>query len=192
LRALYNLYAPLYDRLEAALAKLFWPGFSEAALRREIASFLDLSPEDAVLEVCVGTGGNLPYIRARTGGLLVGLDISEEMLRICARKVKQLGLGPVRLFLGCAEHLPFAPGTFDKVLIGGGISYFSDPGRALAEAARVAKEGGLIVVFEQITILERALGKVDLPLRFLPPGLKALDRRWLFGRSFYLLKLAAR
>ncbi len=64
-------------------------------------------------------GGNLPYIRARTGCLLVGLVISEEMLRIYARKVEQLGLGPVHLFLGCAEHLPFAPGTFNKVLIGG-------------------------------------------------------------------------
>ena len=82
----------------------------------------------------MGTGANLPYIRARTKGLLVGLDISEEMLRICLRRIERLGLGPIRLFLGCAEYLPFASNTFDRVLIGGGISYFSNPGLALAEA----------------------------------------------------------
>jgi len=45
-RALYDLYAPLYDRLENALAKLMWPDFSEVELREEIAACLErLRPE---------------------------------------------------------------------------------------------------------------------------------------------------
>ena len=189
-KALYDLYAPLYDLLEDRLARLL--GFTEEGLRQEIASFLDLDADrgQRVLEVCVGTGGNLPYIRARTEGLVVGLDISERMLRICQAKVRELGLGDIWLFRGCAEYLPFKDGFFHRVLIGGGISYFSDIRRALSEAARVAVDDGLIVVFEQVTVLERLLGKALLPLRYLPPGLRPLELKWLFGHRFYLLKLA--
>ncbi|OYT51888.1 hypothetical protein B6U66_03150 [Candidatus Bathyarchaeota archaeon ex4484_135] len=164
-------------------------GFSEPELREEIASFLELRSDSSVLEICVGTGGNLPYIRARTRGPIAGLDISEEMLKICQEKVDHMRLWPVDLFLGCAEYLPFKPGAFDRVLIGGGISYFGDVRRALSEAARVTADGGLVVVFEQVTLLERALGRADLPLRNLPSNLSPLERRWLFGHKFYLLKL---
>ena len=186
-KALYDVYAPFYDRLEAILGKM--TGFSEPELREEIASFLELRSDSSVLEICVGTGGNLPYIRARTRGPIAGLDISEEMLKICQEKVDHMRLWPVDLFLGCAEYLPFKPGAFDRVLIGGGISYFGDVRRALSEAARVTADGGLVVVFEQVTLLERALGRADLPLRNLPSNLSPLERRWLFGHKFYLLKL---
>ena len=189
-RALYNAYAPLYDRLEFALAKL--SGFTEPELRKAIADYLELRPGHLVLEVCVGTGGNLPYIRARTGAPIVGLDLSEEMLRECARKVRRLGLKDAHLFLGCAERLPFRSGVFDRVLIGGGITYFSDPGSALREARRVVKPGGLVVVFEQLTLLEHLLGRARVPLKLIPEGLRPTGLRWLFNRRFYLLKLLAK
>lgn len=186
-RLLYDVYAPFYDRLEARLARSL--GFSEGELREEIASYLDLSGHESVLEVCVGTGGNLPYIRARTDGLVAGLDISREMLRVCQAKARELGLD-AHLFMGCAERLPFKDGFFDRVLIGGGISYFSDPRAALAEARRVASDGGLVIVFEQVTALERLLKRELMPLRYLPKGLKPIGLKWLFKRRFYLLKLA--
>lgn len=186
-RALYNAYSSLYDPLEALLARAM--GFSEPAIRVEIASYLELASSSSVLEVCVGTGGNIPYIRARTRGPIFGLDISEKMLKVCTKRLRHLGLRNVHLFLGCAEHLPFAASAFDRVLIGGGISYFDEPGRALSEAARVLKPGGLLVVFEQITPLERALRRADIPLKLAPPSLKPIQRKWLFKGAFYLVKL---
>lgn len=185
-RALYNAYSSLYDPLEALLARMM--GFSEPVLRAEIASYLELAQNSSVLEVCVGTGGNVPYMRARTRGPIFGLDISEKMLKVCIKRLKRLGLRDVHLFLGCAERLPFASSAFDRVLIGGGISYFDAPGRALREAARVLKPDGLLVVFEQITLLEKALGRADIPLKLAPPSLRPLQRRWLFRRAFYLVK----
>ena len=186
-RALYNAYSSLYDPLEAFLAKIM--GFSEPALREEIASYLELAPSSSVLEVCVGTGGNIPYIRARTRGPIFGLDISEKMLKVCLKRLRQLGLRGVHLSIGCAERLPLASSAFDRVLIGGGISYFDEPGKALEEAARVLKPGGLLVVFEQVTLLEKALGRADIPLKLAPPGLRPLQRKWLFRGAFYLVKL---
>ncbi|HLB29281.1 MAG TPA: hypothetical protein VJM69_04015 [Dehalococcoidia bacterium] len=54
-RAEYNIIAPFYD---AALER--FGGLHD--VRRELAEKLELSQGDVVLEVCVGTGANLPYI----------------------------------------------------------------------------------------------------------------------------------
>ena len=185
-RLLYNLYAPLYDRLEARLAESF--GFSEEKLRREIVSRMDIGRGDTVLEVCIGTGGNVPYYREYTKGLIAGVDISKRMLWICKEKAESEGWRDLELFLGCAEYLPFKDRVFDRVLIGGGITYFSDPGRALREAARVAVRGGVIVVYEQVTLLEKLLGRDKPPLELLPPELKLEETAYLFGGRFYILK----
>ena len=149
LRATNRLQKALYDRLEARLAEL--SGFSEEELRREVVSRMEIGERDSVLEICVGTGGNIPYFREYTKGPIAGLDISEGMLSTCRKRALEEDWGEVELFLGCAEYLPFADEVFDRVLIGGGISYFSDPKRALAEAARVAKRKAKVVVYEPVS-----------------------------------------
>jgi ubiquinone/menaquinone biosynthesis C-methylase UbiE len=45
-----------------------------------------------------------------------------------------------------AEHLDFADSTFDRVLCGFGIMFFSDQLRALGEFRRVLKSGGRLAV----------------------------------------------
>jgi len=85
-RTFYNLYAPIYDFIESKLAK--FSGFKEKTLRNEIISTIDINEGDCVLEVCVGTGGNIPYYRRYTSNLIVGIDISEKMIETCKKKVK--------------------------------------------------------------------------------------------------------
>jgi len=187
LRATNRLQKALYDRLEARLAEL--SGFSEEELRREVVSRMEIGERDSVLEICVGTGGNIPYFREYTKGPIAGLDISEGMLSTCRKRALEEDWGEVELFLGCAEYLPFADEVFDRVLIGGGISYFSDPKRALAEAARVAKRKAKVVVYEQFTILERLLRRDRPPLEILPPTLFPLRVAYPFGGRFYILEL---
>jgi len=65
----YNIYAPLYDSLERRLAESL--GFSEEELRMEVVSRMDIEEGNTVLEVCIGTGGNIPYYRKYTRGLIV-------------------------------------------------------------------------------------------------------------------------
>jgi len=182
----YNIYAPLYDGLERKLAKSL--GFSEEELRIEVVSRMDIEEGNIVLEVCIGTGGNIPYYRKYTRGLIVGIDISEKMLSLCRDKIREEEWSNVELFLGCAEYLPFKDKVFDRVLIGGGISYFSDPTRALREAARVINDEGVVVIYEQVTLLEKILRKDKPPVNLLPPNLSLLETDYIFNKRFYVMK----
>jgi demethylmenaquinone methyltransferase/2-methoxy-6-polyprenyl-1,4-benzoquinol methylase len=108
---------------------------------------LRLKPGDRVLEVCVGTGTNLPLIAKHIGpaGRIVGLDISRGMLGVCQRKAARLGF-EAQLTEGEAGHLPFGDDTFDAVLHHGGIAEFGDKQAAINEMFRVVRPGGRILI----------------------------------------------
>ena len=142
----YDFYAPFYDRVERSLAMLL--GFHEEELHNTVVSAMEIERCDRILEICIGTGSNVPYYRKYTNGLIVGVDISEEMLRKCLKKAKEHKWRRVELIQGCAEYLPLKSNIFDRVLIGGAISYFSNPKRALEETGRVAKPLAKVVIYE--------------------------------------------
>jgi len=101
----YDFYASFYDRVEGRFASLL--GFCEEELRDRVVSAMNIERRDNVLEVCIGTGSNIPYYRKYTDGLIVGIDISEEMFKICLDNVKKYGWRSIELIQGCAEYLPF-------------------------------------------------------------------------------------
>ena len=123
-------------------------GTSEARGRAEVLDRLE--PRGGrVLEVSVGPGSNLPYLVGRPDVAEVhALDISIGQLRRCRALVRRRGW-VVPLYLASGEALPFQDGTFDAVLHIGGINFFDDKARALAEMARVAKPGVRIVVVDE-------------------------------------------
>jgi ubiquinone/menaquinone biosynthesis C-methylase UbiE len=123
-------------------------GTSEARGRAEVLDRLE--PRGGrVLEVSVGPGSNLPYLVGRPDvGELHALDISIGQLRRCRSLVRRRGWA-VPLYLASAEALPFQDDTFDAVLHIGGINFFDDRARALAEMARVAKPGVRVVVVDE-------------------------------------------
>src|SRR5207245_9871776 len=81
----------------------------------------------------------------RTGAGIVGVDVSDDMLEIGRRRVKDAGLGG-RIELGAAraEELPFADGAFDAVAFTYVLRYVSDPGASVGEIARVVRPGGAV------------------------------------------------
>ncbi len=182
-RLFYNLYAPFYDKWEARLAKLY--GFTEKTLREELVRSIEIESDDKILEICIGTGGNVPYFREYTSNIIIGVDISERMLEVCRRKVKDNYIG---LILGCAEYLPLKTEVFNKVLIGGALSYMSDPMRALREALRVVCRNGIVVVYDQITVFDKLLGKDRLPLKRIDTNVKLIEHKYLFNKHFYIAK----
>jgi len=146
-------FAHLYDWFSwvyAAFTRLGFAliGTSEARGRAEVLDRLE--PRGGrVLEVSVGPGSNLPYLVKRPDvGEVHALDISLGQLRRCRALVRRQGWA-VPLYLASAEALPFADATFDAVLHIGGINFFDDKPRALAEMARVAKPGVRIVVVDE-------------------------------------------
>jgi ubiquinone/menaquinone biosynthesis C-methylase UbiE len=96
-----------------------------------------------ILDVGTGTGF-LALILAELGHEVVGLDLSEGMLRVARKKAKQRGL-KIQFKLGDAENLPFKDESFDAVICRHLIWTLPNPKRALEEWARVARRKVIVI-----------------------------------------------
>jgi phosphatidylethanolamine/phosphatidyl-N-methylethanolamine N-methyltransferase len=152
----YARWAPIYDLVFGAVF--------ERGRRASIAAAERIGGR--ILEVGVGTGISLPDY-ARTNRL-VGVDLSEPMLRKAQERVAENGLGNVEaLAVMDAEHLGFADGLFDVIVAQYVITAVPDPEATLDEFARVLKPGGEIVLVNHIgaeTGLRRAFEQWFAPV----------------------------
>jgi SAM-dependent methyltransferase len=80
---------------------------------------------------------------AEGGARPVGLDVSSEQLGHARTLIEEAGVR-VPLLQASAEELPFADASFDAVFCDHGAMSFADPRRAVPEAARVLRAGGLL------------------------------------------------
>ncbi|AEV16803.1 MAG: class I SAM-dependent methyltransferase [Thermus sp.] len=93
---------------------------------------------ESLLEVGAGTGywlGRLPYPKK------VGVEPSSAMLRVGRKRVPEAEWVAAR-----GEALPFPEGAFDLVLLFTVLEFVEDVERVLAEAKRVRRPGGALVV----------------------------------------------
>jgi ubiquinone/menaquinone biosynthesis C-methylase UbiE len=104
----------------------------------------------SLLEIGCGTGQWLSGL-AEAGHDIVGLDPSRNVLRVAMEKSLQPGL-----IQGCAESVPFGTGTIDRLFCINAFHHFSEQGRFMAEAGRVLRHGGgmLIVGLDSHTGLD--------------------------------------
>src|SRR3974377_1465340 len=107
-------------------------------------------PADGViLDVASGTAGVALQLAARSRARVVGVDLTEEMLRQGQRRVAAAGMGDrVKLVAARAEQLPFPDGPFDALTFTYLLRYVQDPQATLAELARVLKPGGTMARLE--------------------------------------------
>jgi len=96
-----------------------------------------------VLEVACGAGLGLGYL-AGTARRVVGGDIDDNNLRI-ARET-YAGRPNVTVQKLDAQDLPFGDNEFDVVLLYEALYYLEQPERFLAEAQRVLRPGGVVLV----------------------------------------------
>lgn len=102
-----------------------------------------------ILDVATGTGDFAIQALDLGPQKVTGVDISEGMLEIGRKKVRQLKLaGKIELAVGDSENLQFAENTFDAVTVGFGVRNFEDLERGLSEIRRVLKPGAMLVVLE--------------------------------------------
>ena len=110
-----------------------------------IASFVQAIGFDGrwarVLDVACGTGhSSQPLLRH--ADTVIGIDISEEMIRIARARVPQ-----VRFIVGSAEALPDAIGPFDAVFIASGFHWLAKEA-FLASVGKVLTVGGWLVSYD--------------------------------------------
>ena len=95
-----------------------------------------------VLDVAAGTAGVSIELARRTSGRVVGLDLTEAMLRRGRANVVDAGLADrIVLTTGRAEQLPFPDATFDALTFTYLLRYVSDPAATLRELVRVLRPG---------------------------------------------------
>ncbi len=118
--------------------------------RQRAAERAELSPGEAALDVCCGTGDLTLELahRVSPGGHVVGCDFSEPMLDLAREKASQAGAAAVRFEWADALLLPYDAGSFDAVTVAFGVRNFADRERGIAELARVLRPGGRCVILE--------------------------------------------
>jgi phosphatidylethanolamine/phosphatidyl-N-methylethanolamine N-methyltransferase len=98
----------------------------------------------SVLEIGCGTGISFeaypPHCK------VVGIDLAQDMLDRARRRIAKHHWSHIRVERGDALNLSFGDSTFDFVMAFHVISVVPDPRRMMAEAQRVCRDGGTVVV----------------------------------------------
>ena len=135
----YARWAPVYDLVFGAV---FERGRMAAIAAAEAIG-------GRILEVGVGTGISLPDYRR--SNRLIGVDLSEPMLRKAQERLVSERLDHVDgVAVMDAQRLGFPDASFDVVVAQYVITVVPDPEATLDEFARVARPGGEIILVNHI------------------------------------------
>jgi len=109
----------------------------------------NVQPGDRVLDLAGGTGDLARAFARQVGpsGLVLHTDINEAMLNQGRDRLLDEGLALPTLICD-AERLPLPDASFDLVSLAFGLRNMTHKEQALAEAARVLRHGGRLLVLE--------------------------------------------
>ena len=151
-RGVFDSVATRYDEMNDLMSAGVHRGWKRVLLDR-----LAPQPGQRLVDVAGGTGDVALGFLARAGGRpprerapaeAVICDINHAMMKAGrGRDAPGAGLSPVRV-CGDAEALPFPDRSFDAYTIAFGIRNVTRRNRALAEARRVLRRGGRLMVLE--------------------------------------------
>lgn len=162
--------------------------FYDAELQRHNARFraaLEIGPRDRVLDIGCGAGQTTrEAARLANEGSVLGVDVSEDMLRIARRRSAEEGLPNVAFELGDAQVLAFPDAHFDLCVSRFGTMFFADPVAALANIGRAMRPGARLVLLvwqggernEWATAIPEALGLGNVPSANAAPAFSLGDR----------------
>jgi SAM-dependent methyltransferase/biotin operon repressor len=158
------------DAIAGHMERTYSPGRTWEALARALVGLLELGD---VLDAGAGDGavGQLLAPRARSVTLV---DRSERM--IAAARERLAPLGNVTTQVADLHDLPFAPGSFDLVLVLNVLTEVERPETVVSEAHRVLRPGGRLAlnVLEAHDHQEIAAGFRHVHPGFAVPAVKKL------------------
>lgn len=116
--------------------------------KRAIREIAKVQPK-TVLDIATGTGDLAIEAAVLNPNKIVGVDISEGMLKVGREKMKNKGLEKlIELQYGDSENLPFKDNSFDAVTAGFGVRNFENLPKGLSEMSRVMNAGGKLAILE--------------------------------------------
>lgn len=128
---------------------------------------MELAQKDRILDLACGAG-LASRLMAANGPRVVGMDISDGMLRHAKSQTAQMQIRNVGFTCGSAEHIPFPDNFFTKALSVEAFYYFEHQDRVLAELQRVLAPQGrlflLICLYTDHKDSLRTVDSVDVPV----------------------------
>ncbi|CAD7037939.1 ArsR family transcriptional regulator [Pseudorhizobium halotolerans] len=120
---------------------------SDAVVEKALLKLVGRTPVDSLLDLGTGTGWILQllsdvYRRA------VGIDASRDMLSVARANLDKAGIVKASVRQGDILNLPLDGQDFDLVTIHQVLHFLDQPERAIAEAARVLRPGGRLLIVD--------------------------------------------
>lgn len=136
--AYFRANAEEWDRIRS----LYVP---EDKVEQAMLELGDRGDMDLVADLGTGTGRMLELFgpKAKSG---LGIDLSPEMLALARAQLAQQALQHCSVRQGDLYDLPMQDGTVDLVTLHMVLHYLDDPAASIAEAARVLKPGGRLLI----------------------------------------------
>jgi ubiquinone/menaquinone biosynthesis methyltransferase len=145
---MFDNIAPTYDTLNHRLSWDIDKGWRKKAIRQ----LLPFQPK-AILDIATGTG-DFAILSAKEllPQRMIGIDISEGMMKIGQKKVEAEGLQHIVSFKkDDCTHLSFDDNSFDAVTAAFGIRNFQNLDQGLSEMYRVLRPNGHLSIVELTT-----------------------------------------
>ena len=145
IRKLFDNIAPDYDKLNHILSMNIDKGWRKKAVKE----LIDTPAPLRILDVACGTGDFTIALAqsAAAGSNVVGIDLSEGMMKIVREKIAHANVH-AQLVQGDSEALPYEDNRFDRISVGFGVRNFEHLGVGLQEMHRVLSPKGKVVILE--------------------------------------------
>src|SRR5690606_11243458 len=120
---------------------------SDTAVEKALLKLIGRSPVDSLLDLGTGTGWILQLLSTVYRRAL-GINASRDMLSVARANLDKAGIVKASVRQGDILNLPLEAQDFDLVIIHQVLHFLDQPELAIAEAARVLRPGGRLLIVD--------------------------------------------
>ena len=111
IKEMFDEISPRYNLLNRVLSfgiDIYW--------RNRFIKKLNIDDNNKILDVATGTGDIVKHIISKNNVTIVGIDISDQMIKIAKNKIKSKK-STLEWEVGDAENLPYLDNSFDILVV---------------------------------------------------------------------------